>query len=215
MNSEMFFSDFPLHLNLYKNKFFHRYFCTYAALTVTLSFLMVVTFFVAIMTYDVRRIKSGRRDCIPLLLAPRPKEGMPAWDEPLPQTSNRVMKYWATLLMLPVTKVVVILLSLTLLAAGIYGVTQVEESFDRRILAKDDSYLKQFLTAQNKYFQGGMEVNLVETGTVDYKLDSTQKSIKLLRMNITRTDHYPGWIHFLSMPRCLRKTLLAQDFYAN
>ena len=57
-----FFSDFPLQLNLYKNKFFHRYFCTYAAVTVTLSFLMVVSFFVAIMTYDVRRIKSGPRD---------------------------------------------------------------------------------------------------------------------------------------------------------
>ena len=151
---------------------------------------MVVTFFVAIMTYDVRRIKSGRRDCIPLLLAPRPKEGMPAWEEPLPQTSNRVMKYWATLLMLPVTKVVVILLSLTLLAAGIYGVTQVEESFDRRILAKDDSYLRQFLTAQNKYFRGGMEVNLVETGKVDYKLDSTQESIKQLTNILIENEYY-------------------------
>ena len=151
---------------------------------------MVVTFFVAIMTYDMRRIKSGRRDCIPLLLAPPPKEGMPAWEEPLPQTSNRVMKYWATLLMLPVTKVVVILLSLTLLAAGIYGVTQVEESFDRRILAKDDSYLRQFLTAQNKYFRGGIEVNLVETGEVDYKLDSTQESIKQLTNILIENEYY-------------------------
>ena len=92
--------------------------------------------------------------------------------------------------MLPVTKVVVILLSLTLLAAGIYGVTQVEESFDRRILAKDDSYLRQFLTAQNKYFRGGIEVNLVETGEVDYKLDSTQESIKQLTNILIENEYY-------------------------
>ena len=121
---------------------FFRYFCIYAALTVTFSFLMVVTFFVDIMSYQVKRIKLGRRDCLPFCFAPQPKEGVPAWDEPRPQTSNRVMKWWGKFLTHPVTKCVVICFSLLLLGAGIYGVTQVEEAFDRRILAKDDTYLK-------------------------------------------------------------------------
>ena len=52
------------------------------------------------------------------------------------------MEYWAKFLTLPATKVIVLLFSLSLLAAGIYGVTQVNETFDRRILAKDESWMK-------------------------------------------------------------------------
>ena len=99
---------------------------------------MIITYFVAIMTYDVKRIKSGRRDCLPFCQAPQPKDGAPAWDEPSPQLSNRAMGTWGRFLTYPVTKVVVIVLSLGLLGAGIYGVLQVDEKFDRRILAKDD-----------------------------------------------------------------------------
>ena len=125
-----------------------RYFCVYAALTVTFSYLMIVTYFVAIMSYDVRRIKAGRRDCLPFCRAPPPKDNEPVWDEPRPQISNKVMLVWAKFLMLSVSKVMVVIFSLSLLAAGIYGATKVDESFDRRILAKDDSYLKKFLGAQ-------------------------------------------------------------------
>ncbi|KAJ7385704.1 Patched domain-containing protein 3 [Desmophyllum pertusum] len=167
-----------------------RYFCIYAALTVTCSFLMVVTYFVAIMSYDVRRIKSGRRDCLPFCLAPPPEEGAPAWDEPIPQTSNRVMAYWAKFLTHPITKVVVICFSLLLLGAGIYGVTQVDETFDRNILAKDDSYLKRFLSAQEKHFELSIEVSIVESGKVDYEMDSTQEHIRELTDIVTDNKHY-------------------------
>ena len=151
---------------------------------------MIVTYFVAIMSFDVRRIKSGRRDCLPFCLAPRPKEGGPEWDEPVPQTSNRVMKMWGTLLTYPVTKVVVIFLSLALLGAGIYGVTQVDESFDRRILAKDDSYLRRFLAAEEEHFVLSIQVSVVESGQVDYESNSTQEQIKELTKIITGNKHY-------------------------
>ena len=104
----------------------------------------------AIMFYDVKRIRAGRRDFLPFCRAPPPKEGAPAWDEPLPQTSNRVMRAWGKFLTHPATKAVVITLSLALFGAGIYGVTRVDEAFDRSILAKDDSYLKQFLSVEEK-----------------------------------------------------------------
>ncbi|KAJ7385697.1 Patched domain-containing protein 3 [Desmophyllum pertusum] len=167
-----------------------RYFSIYAALTVTCSFLMVVTYFVAIMSYDVRRIKSGRRDCLPFCLAPPPVKGAPAWDEPIPQTSNRVMEYWARFLTHPITKVVVICFSLLLLGAGIYGVTQVDETFDRNILAKDDSYLKRFLSAQEKHFELSIPVSIVESGKADYEMDSTQEYIRELTDIVTDNKHY-------------------------
>ena len=169
---------------------FSRYFCVYAALTVTLSFLMIVTYFVAIMTYDIKRIKSGRRDCLPFCRAPPPKhDGLP-WDEPLPQTSNRIMMAWAKFLTFPVTKIVVVIFSLGFLAAGIYGVTQVDETFDRRILAKDDSYLKRFLSAQEDYFELSIEVSIVMDGEIDYGKQSKHDEIRDLSNIVKCNKHY-------------------------
>lgn len=183
--------------------FFFRYFCVYAALTVTFSYLMIITYFVAIMSYDVRRIKAGRRDCLPFCRAPPPKDNAPAWDEPRQQTSNKVMKAWAQFLTLPVTKVMVVILSLSFLAAGIYGATKVDETFDRRILAKDDSYLRKFLTAQEKYFKLSIPVSIVEDGDIDYEKSSIQKELRSLADIVTSNKHYENtslsWIDTFSM----------------
>ncbi|XP_073238432.1 patched domain-containing protein 3-like [Porites lutea] len=167
-----------------------KYALSYAALTVTFSYLMIITYFVASMTYDVKRIKSGRRDCLPFCRAPQPKEGALAWDEPIPQLSNRAMETWGRFLTHPATKVVVIILSLGLLGVGIYGVTRVEEKFDRRILAKDDSYLKRFLTAQEKHFELAIEVSIVETGKDSYEKFSTQQAIRNLTNIVESNEHY-------------------------
>lgn len=175
----------------------------YAALTVTFSYLMIITYFVAIMSYDVRRIKAGRRDCLPFCRAPPPKNNAPAWDEPRQQTSNKVMKAWAQFLTLPVTKVMVVILSLSFLAAGIYGATKVDETFDRRILAKDDSYLRKFLTAQEKYFKLSIPVSIVEDGDIDYEKSSIQQELRSLADIVTSNKYYENtslsWIDTFSM----------------
>ena len=179
-----------------------RYFCVYAALTVTFSYLMIVTYFVAIMSYDVRRIKAGRRDCLPFCRAPQPKDNEPAWDEPRPQTSNKVMLAWAKFLTLSITKVMVVILSLSILAAGIYGATKVDESFDRTILAKDDSYLKKFLGAQEKYFELTMPVSIVVDGDIGYEKSSVQGDLRNLANIVTSNEHYKdtnlSWIDIFS-----------------
>ena len=189
----------------------------YAALTVTFSYLMIITYFVAIMSFDVKRIKAGRRDCLPFCRAPPPGENAPAWDEPRPQTSNKVMEAWAEFLTFSVTKVVVIILSLSLLAAGVYGVTKVEESFDRRILAKDDSYLKQFLSAQEKYFELSIPVSIVQTDEVDYGESSVQEELRNLSSIVTSNDHYENttlsWIDaFSKYAKSLNKSINGANF---
>ena len=151
---------------------------------------MIITFFVAIMTYDVKRIKSGRRDLLPFCHAHPPKDGAPAWDEPIPQLSNRAMEAWGRFLTHPVTKMVVVVLSLGLLGAGIYGVTKVDEKFDRRILAKDDSYLRRFLTAEEKHFELSVEVSIVEAGKISYEKSSLQEAIKNLTNIVNSNEHY-------------------------
>ena len=150
---------------------------------------MIVTYFVAIVTYDVQRVKAGRRDCLPFCRAPPPKKDASAWDEPLPQMSNRVMEAWSKFLIHPATKVVVIILSLGFLGAGIYGVTKVDERFDRKILAKDNSYLKRFLAAQEKHFDISIDVSIMLTGNVNYGVNSIQEEIRNLTI-VTANPYY-------------------------
>ena len=100
------------------------------------------------------------------------------------------MGTWGRFLTYPVTKVVVIVLSLGLLGAGIYGVLQVDEKFDRRILAKDDSYLKRFLTAEAEHFELSIEVSIVLTENVGYEKPSAQEAIKNLTKIVNNNEHY-------------------------
>ena len=44
-----------------------RIFCTYAAVAITFSYLMIMTFFVAFLVYEVKRIKQGRFDTVPFI----------------------------------------------------------------------------------------------------------------------------------------------------
>lgn len=151
---------------------------------------MMITFFVAVMTFDVRRIKAGRRDCLPVCAAPPPKHDEAHWDEPRPQTSNRIMKNWAKFLMLPPTKLFVLVMSVAILGMGIYGTTRVTERFDRRMLAKDDSSLLKFLTVQEKYYEQAIPVSIVLTGDVNYGDTAIQKDIRQLSAIVKENNHY-------------------------
>ena len=65
-----------------------------------------------------------------------------------------------------------------------------DEAFDERMLAKDDSYYKQFLMAQQNHFDLSIPVSIVETGGVDYKMSSTQEQIKALTNIVTENEYY-------------------------
>ena len=151
---------------------------------------MMVTFFVACMAFDIKRIKAGRRDCLPLCIAPPPKTGRPPWDEPIPQVSNQVLTKWARFLMFPATKIFVIIFSLVFLALGIYGATQVNERFDRNILAKDDSYLKRFISVQERYFEQSIPVSIVLTEGTKYEESATQNEIRKLSDIVAANTYY-------------------------
>ena len=127
------------------------------------------------------------------------------------------MLHWGKFLTHPCTKGVVICLSLLLLGAGIYGVTRVDEAFDRRILAKDDSYLKRFLSAQEKHFELSIGVNIVESGDIDYEQDSIQQQIRELTNIVTENKHYKqqsvSWMEaFSQYARMSRKDITGARF---
>ena len=165
------------------------YFCTYAALTVTFAYLLMVTVFVALLTFDVRRIKANRRNCLPVCFAPPPKSAK-AWDEPTQPVSSKIMEKWGYFLMDSRTKPVIVLLSLGLLGAGIYGTMNLSESFNRSLLVRDNSPFKAFLGARDMYFESSMEVNVVVDGQVNYESREAQIALQQLSSIITQNKHY-------------------------
>ena len=167
-----------------------RYFCVYAALSVTFAYVMIVTFFVAMMTFDVKRIKLGLRDWLPVCRAPPTKEGQPAWDEPRTQTSNKIMHAWAGFLMLPGVKAIVVVISCGLVGFGVYGSMNIDQQFDRRLLAKDDSYLLKFLNTEERYFELSLPVSVVWTGNISYADIATQDEIKKVSEIIKSNKFY-------------------------
>lgn len=167
-----------------------QYFCLYAALTIFFAYLMIITFFVAIVTFDVRRVKAGRRDCFPVCRVPPPKEGAPAWDEPRTQTTNKLLNAWAKILMRTEVKCIVVLISLGLFGGGIYGAINTSEDFDMRLLAKDGSSYILFANAQDRYFTHKVEVSIILDEQVNYTNTKTQKEILRLSKIATHNSFY-------------------------
>ena len=194
-----------------------HYFCTYAALTVSCAFLMIVTVFVALLSFDVRRIKSNRRNCLPMCYAPEPKEGQPPWDEPQPQVSNRLMERWAKFLLRPTTKTGVLIMSLGILGAGIYATIHVDQEFDRTLLAKEDSYYRDFLKMERKYFNLPVQTSVVLSENVDYGTVFVQNEVNKLSKLVAENKYFKKntltWMGaFLKYCRDHNKTCDGKDF---
>ena len=45
-----------------------RWFCIYAAVSITFTYLMIISLFLCLFVYDIKRIEKGRRDIVPCLI---------------------------------------------------------------------------------------------------------------------------------------------------
>jgi predicted RND superfamily exporter protein len=88
------------------------------------------------------------------------------------------------------TKIVVVILSVSLLAVGIYGTTFVNEDFDRRDLAKDGSEFIRFLDTLEDYFTTDLPVELILEAGVNYSDPTTQMKIDGLTQIIANNKFY-------------------------
>ncbi|KAK3754819.1 hypothetical protein QZH41_002138 [Actinostola sp. cb2023] len=178
-----------------------QYFCAYAALAILFAYLMIITFFVAMITFDVRRVKAGRRDCFPFCHAPPPKEGAPAWDEPRTQPASRVLQIWGKLLMRVEVKCIVVVISLVLCGGGIYGAWNINEDFDPKVLAKDGSSFLLFAKAEETYFPLKFEISIILDEQVNYTNIEIQSEIlrlsKIASQNSFYTNTTLSWMEAL------------------
>lgn len=149
-----------------------RYFCLYASLSILFSYFILLSLMIAVLSYDIKRIESGKMDFFPC----KKVKGYEPWKKCQKGISDKIMIRWGRLLMKLPVRVFVIVLALGLFGASVYGATKVEEKYDLRELAPDGSDFVKFLDA-NLAYPSGFGVNVIlDDPKFDYtNYDNQQK----------------------------------------
>jgi len=192
-----------------------RYFCIFASVSIFLAYFMVMTLLVAYISIDIKRIESGRLDIVPCIR----KANYEPWKNSAVTVSNKVMEQYGKILMLNPVRVIVVCLSAGLLAAGIYGLNQVEEVFELKQLGKDGSYFITFLDARANNYPMGSSINIIQDDpTYDYTLLQNQKDYSNLdQISLTSSYLQPRTVNWMSaFHRWSNQTYYTgSDFYTN
>ena len=165
-----------------------RFFCAYAAIAITFSFLMLTTLFVACMWFDVKRINAKRQDFLPCFMSSEAtncccsgirKNGL-----------DNVMKSWGRIITSFPGKVTVCLFSIALLAGGIFGAMNTDESFSRQLLTTENSHYRKFLDMYEENFHVEVEVNVIIPNQLDYSDHDIQQKYLDLENIAKRNKHF-------------------------
>jgi Niemann-Pick C1 protein len=121
--------------------------CLYAVPTMAFVLLFQLTFFIACMVLDDRRIQKGNRDCF--RCCSRSKVDNEAAQEE--SVADRLMGWYAEKLLRTWVKVLVILAFTGLAAACAVSTSRLEQSFNFTDVLPSDSYITDFFDAFNDY----------------------------------------------------------------
>ena len=120
-----------------------------------------MTFFFAFIVLDERRIADGRRDCCCCCAGPHSeKDGgvdddAPEYKRPPSRVSSFLEHTMIPAVLSGPGRVFVTLLSLGLLAVGVYGIIELDVESTRSNFIPDDSYAKETLDLEARYFNDG------------------------------------------------------------
>jgi len=120
--------------------------CLYAAPTIVLVLLYQLTFFVACIILDERRIVARRRDCCLCFKVNVLEEYVDKVSR-----ADRAMEWYAKHLLRPWVKVVVVLAAATLFGLCAWRASMFEVAFELSDVLPQDSYLQTYLSNADKY----------------------------------------------------------------
>ena len=141
-------------------------FAAYAAGAVLINALLQVTMFVSVLALNQRRVESLRADCFPCITVKMaastgPSNGhyVGADEEGLLQRFIR--KTYAPRLLGPRIKTLVVVVFVSIFAAGLALIPEIALGLDQRIAIPDDSYMIQYFNDLYAYFGSGPPVYFV------------------------------------------------------
>ena len=141
-----------------------RWMCFYGFPGILLDFLFQITFFVACIVLDERRIESDRKDCF---VCTRRQKKENSLDESVPTPMNVVRRgpcldssakaasHLSRMLLRPLSQMSVVSLCVGLLVACAISAASLTQAFDFTDLLPSDSYVIDFYDAYDQYTEDG------------------------------------------------------------
>ena len=141
-----------------------RWLCIYAAPSVAIDFVFQITFFIALIVLDERRIQDGRMDCCTCVhvkniengedeeKAAKSEQAPPTW-QPVHEKhwADRFMGWYADKLLHPTVQIFVLVFYVALLAGSIYATTTLTQYFDLNDMVPHDSYMRGYYTSLKSF----------------------------------------------------------------
>lgn len=171
-----------------------QWFGQYAAASVFFIYTAHITVFPALLTLDTRRMETGRADIMPCIRLRNLAKVADVNDSTRKESEtshassaedNLGIFFRDTLspfLLHPIVKLIVLLMFPAMSAIGLLEATRIENSFDFRLIAPDDSYLQDFYDISDAYYgsiNAFTPMGLYIKG-VDYTQASVQANIRNL-----------------------------------
>ena len=123
-------------------------FCVCTALALGAIYLLQITWFVAWMSLDEKRIAVGRYGCLPCIV-PKILDKSATRKE---HFGKLIFKKYNQMLYSFTYKVVIAICALTLMVFGIWGCISMREHFDFLLVLPEDSYLRQWALARENLY---------------------------------------------------------------
>jgi predicted RND superfamily exporter protein len=127
--------------------------CLYAFPTIVIVLVYQVTFFIACIVLDEKRVEERRWDCFTCITVRNQRAG----DEELVEANStdhiadRVMTWYAKQLLRPVVKAVVIVIAAAVVAGSAYSTSKLKQEFKFTDVVPKGSYVSAFFEAYNDY----------------------------------------------------------------
>lgn len=167
--------------------------CLYGFPTVIIVYLYQLSFFVACMVLDERRIAAKKADCCCCCLSAGGTEPEQTNDSNASTASkghfvDSLIEQFAHQLFKPWVKIVVTILFLALAAVLAYSAAQLEQGFDFKDMLPDDSYLKEAFEAMDDYLARSGATPFVYFRYVDQSDSNIQDQMTKFVMDLVKIE---------------------------
>eukprot|EP00088_Acartia_fossae_P041082 TRINITY_DN4294_c0_g1_i7.p1 TRINITY_DN4294_c0_g1~~TRINITY_DN4294_c0_g1_i7.p1 ORF type:complete len:1080 (-),score=273.26 TRINITY_DN4294_c0_g1_i7:86-3325(-) len=140
-------------------------FCVSCAIALAAIYLLQVTWFVAFLALDEKRIAAKRHGIVPCVVKNDYNPTDMCNREAL---FAKFMKAYTKMLSNWIYKAAVIVTTLTLLGFGVWGATEIEQKFDPILLLPKGSYLRKWTEVNSEMYPTNGWSSVVYTGKMNY-----------------------------------------------
>jgi Niemann-Pick C1 protein len=154
--------------------------CLYAFPTLFINFLYQLTFFVALIVIDEKRIQDNRKDCCVCFSASSDMDEQNSIEKSEKQMplADRIMLWYADKLLRPSVKVLVLAVFSAMLAGFAYSASLLTQEFNFTDILPSDSYITEFFDAFDTLYARGSTAPYVYFRDVDQSNTDIQQQME-------------------------------------